>query len=141
MVPSFNCVALQASFLTVGMMAGCKPDTLYELWGQGALELHDALCQYAETISTLNEALSEHYAFPGVFEYEVTEELGAWFGCVLEREGDMPSSPRVHGQLALLATRFMARGGCAEAALPLIMQQLSLEASAIECLPQAAAGC
>ncbi|TIC79546.1 hypothetical protein [Crenobacter intestini] len=132
MVPYYNSVAVQASFLTAGMLVGIQPDALYQRWAQGALELHDALCRYAEPLYRVNAALSARYAFPGVFEYEVSEALGAWFGCMVEAEGEAPSADRVLQQLAELTIRFMAGGGHGQQALALVSELLPLSGDTLD---------
>lgn len=132
MVPYYNSVAVQASFLTAGMLEGIQPDALYQRWAQGALKLHDALCRYAEPLYRVNAALSARHAFPGVFEYEVSEELGAWFGCMVEAEGTAPATDRVLQQLAELVIRFMAGGGYGQQALVLVSELLPLSGHALD---------
>lgn len=57
-------------------------DTLLDAWGQGCVELYQAIGEWAVIITEeekhLTEALNETgECWPGVFAYEVTEDVGA----------------------------------------------------------------
>lgn len=84
---------LSASFMTLGMfsvpnamwISGTQEDkdqSIYAKWGSGGIELHDELVQFVQVsndvYNTLNEL--EPDGCNSVWEYEVSEPFGKWFG-------------------------------------------------------------
>lgn len=113
-------IALTASHLAAGLIgyslfgAGKDSNTSYgdllELWGQGCLELHTELSQYAPFILDVLESVGEDQGFPGVFHYEVTEEFGEWFaGMIVEHDGAPPAEERCREKIVLLTAAFFSR--------------------------------
>lgn len=109
-------VALAASFMAVGMADADKErtnaaaDGVYQAWGQGAVELHSTLVEYAElseAIWNILEATDPDSA-PGVWAYEVCEPFGKWFA---ERilGGNAPLPEQARNELIAIACKFWAR--------------------------------
>ena len=48
-----------------------------ELFGDGELELIQNLCRYSEILSEIEHGKNAEEGFPGVFDYEVSEDLAA----------------------------------------------------------------
>lgn len=46
-----------------------------ELFGDGELELIQNLCRYSEILSEIEHGKNDEEGFPGVFDYEVSEDL------------------------------------------------------------------
>lgn len=89
---SMQNVAVTASFMTTGMMVvdakyrttgedGRYTHDIYEAWGNGGIELHEELCQYAKLSEKIVAFISNNLEidFPGVYDYEVSEPFGTWF--------------------------------------------------------------
>jgi len=120
-------IALTASHLSAGMIgytlygAGKKDgieyagpespnSTLLDIWGQGCLELHQALSQYAVNICELLDKLEHLQDFPGVLHYEVTEEFGEWFAeMIVENGGTAPMDRCCLEKIALLTAQFFSQ--------------------------------
>ena len=48
-----------------------------ELFGDGELELVENLCRYSQILSEIEHGKNAEEGFPGVFDYEVSEDLAA----------------------------------------------------------------
>lgn len=48
-----------------------------ELFGDGELELIHNLCRYSQILSEIEHSKNDEAGFPGVFDYEVSEDLAA----------------------------------------------------------------
>ena len=48
-----------------------------ELFGDGELELVENLCRYSQILSEIEHGKNDEEGFPGVFDYEVSEDLAA----------------------------------------------------------------
>ena len=96
--------ACTATFMMEGMLTveqkyrqygvdGRSVHDLYTVWDQGGLELHMELCRYAELAEKASQHIADsgEYAFPGVFDYEVSEPFGSWFAEQLFMHGDAPA--------------------------------------------------
>jgi hypothetical protein len=67
----------------------------------GMLELVDAAMDWVHPIQSLsNAADSLELGYPGVWDYEVTEEFGAWLGGSLIDDRDLPE--RTHAWAILI---------------------------------------
>ncbi|BAK77596.1 hypothetical protein NH8B_2803 [Pseudogulbenkiania sp. NH8B] len=123
---SVQSIALTAACLTAGMRDFCSwnsqgmqydgtdaEHSLLVIWGQGCLELHAELVQYAPMVAALVDTLYDQLdqAAPGIWHYEVTEALG---GAIAEwialHDGWAPSLDWVKTCLVRLAGEFMLRG-------------------------------
>ena len=105
-----------ATFMIVGMLSE-KNTGLSEMryanilarWGNGAVELHSTLCGYAETSEKIIEFLRESktdFDFPGVYDYEVSEPFGQWFGDYLLRHDVIPQTSDANRELFELTSTF-----------------------------------
>lgn len=116
-------VACTASFMTVGMVEvdaehrtvgadGKYNHDIYNVWGQGAVELHLELCRYAEVSEKIVDILTRvcELDFPGVYDYEVSEFFGGWFAEYLFEHAKTPSFDLACGDLIRRASIFFAQG-------------------------------
>lgn len=97
---------VHASSLWSGLVRNFREDQILEAWDQGCLELHYAMAYVAEVDADLCDKLFEKVGkdFPGLWTYEVTEELGAIIAAFILSNEDLPSRERVksvHTQLIL----------------------------------------
>lgn len=108
--------AITASFMTTGMTN--NDDALYDRllnhWGKGCYELHYELCQYATLSEQIIDVITRGdggYDFPGVYDYEVSEEFGRWFRYELlkDEEGNAPDFEAAKARLISLACCFFAQ--------------------------------
>jgi hypothetical protein len=122
-----NDIALTAGFLVTGMRDFCdfggggmlydRQDgaiCLLSVWGQGCLELHATVTQYAPLVAQLADDLFTELAqdFPGVWDYEVTEALGrAMAAWIAEHPEQTPPPAWVKATLLVLAGDFLSRSG------------------------------
>ena len=90
--PGLMTVAMSAAFLAIGMKEHADFERAYARYTEseegGQIELATALTSYAPIIATVFD--NEDRDFPGVFHYEVTEPLGAWFAGSLSATGKPP---------------------------------------------------
>lgn len=105
---------LQAAFIALGMQ---HPDDMgidtfnaaLDKWDRGMLELITAGTHYAEYSLKLMEAgYSATNEYPGVAEYEISEEFGSWFTqkVVASPDGDTPEHSSCCYKLLNLAVGF-----------------------------------
>ena len=109
-------LATTATFMIVGMLReqGVGPTEaryakLLARWGNSAAELHATLCEYAETSEKIIEFLRENktdFGFPGVYDYEVSEPFGQWFGDYLLTHDAVPQTGVANAELFELASTF-----------------------------------
>lgn len=87
-------------------------DVLIETWGQGCIELVDALVSYVPlTIRLCNAAASANdELYPGVFDYEVSSPFGRWFGEFILQHGNAPSQAEADSWLAKEVATFFTQG-------------------------------
>jgi hypothetical protein len=87
-------------------------DVLIETWGQGCIELVDALVSYVPLTTTLCEAaaIACDGNYPGVFDYEVSSAFGKWFGEHILAQGDEPSQINAHSWLVSHLKEFFTQG-------------------------------
>lgn len=109
-------VAVTATFMAVGMVGPSQTtyDKLLEKWDKGCLELHYELCQYATLSEQIIDIITRGdggYDFPGVYDYEVSEEFGRWFRIEIldDEEGNAPDFEAAKAKLIDLACRFFAQ--------------------------------
>ena len=111
-------LATTATFMVVGMLReqGVGPTearyaNILARWGNGAVELHITLYEYAETSEKIIEFLRENktdFDFPGVYDYEVSEPFGQWFGDYLLTHDAAPQIEEANEKLfELVSTFFM----------------------------------
>jgi len=104
---------ITAAFFMEGMHA-VKPgyDAVITAWGQGCIEMVDALVSYVSFSTMLCDAasLARDGIYPGVFDYEVSVPFGKWFGEYILINKDVP--PRAEAQTWLInnVTAFFTQG-------------------------------
>jgi hypothetical protein len=86
-------------------------DVLIETWGQGCIELVDALVRYVPLATRLCEAaaIASDGNYPGVFDYEVSSAFGKWFGEYILEYGVEPSQINAHTWLITHIGAFFAQ--------------------------------
>ena len=109
-------VSTTATFMIVGMLSEkntglseMRYTKLLERWENGAVELHATLCEYAETSEKIIEFLRENktaFDFHGVYDYEVSEPFGQWFGDYLLRHDVIPQTSDANRELFELTSTF-----------------------------------
>lgn len=85
-------------------------DTLLEAWGEGCVELYEQIGEWATTVTEEENLLSAALdtldeGWPGVFAYEVTEEVAVKIRDAL-LGGGMPGSNRVREWVRELIIEF-----------------------------------
>lgn len=105
-------IAVHASSLWDGFVFQRNPDDLFQIWGQGGIELHFRMADLAMADARLCDALfmASDSSFPGVYSYEVTEALGQMVASHLVSTGDFPTKPEWQTALGELALAFFERG-------------------------------
>ena len=93
-------------------------DVLIETWGQGCIELVDALVSYVPFTSHLCEAaaIACDGNYPGVFDYEVSSSFGKWFGEHILETGEEPSKVNAQTWLISEVGAFFTQGTTADQA-------------------------
>lgn len=72
---------LNAAYLSNGLNEHPQIDNILDHWDGGHLELTAQLMRYAAFITALEEAAHAVTGdYPGVFQYELPETFGHWFG-------------------------------------------------------------
>jgi hypothetical protein len=110
-------IPLQAAFIALGMQnpdeGGIKTfKTALEKWGQGMLELVIAGTHYAEyTLKLIEAGYGVIDDFPGVAEYEISEEFGAWFIRQVMHAGELPEHSTCCIKLVGLTFDFFSSAG------------------------------
>lgn len=105
-------VAIHASSLWDGFVFRRDSDDLFHIWGMGGIELHTQMAELAMLDAQLCNALytAAESGFPGVYTYEVTEELGNAVALHLISTGSFPTDSEWQHTLGELAYEFFARG-------------------------------
>lgn len=105
-------VAMHASSLWEGFVHGRDSDDLFHAWGAGGVELHDRMADLAILDAQLCNALYHvcEAGFPGVYLYEVTEELGEAIALHLLSTGQFPTDAEWQCALGELALAFFRQG-------------------------------
>ena len=100
-----------ASFMIIGMasttggLSDNRYDKIIKTWEHGCVELHTELCRYADLAMEIYRWAWAHKAnedITGVFDYEVSEPFGKWFGDYLLRIGTVPMAHRAMQKLCAL---------------------------------------
>lgn len=106
-------IAVHASSLWDGMVYGRNFDDILKKWDQGCYELHCALGEIAIKDAELCDALYEACGkdFPGMYTYEVTEELGSVIGSHILQGGYIPSTTNLEHVLRNLVESFYSESG------------------------------
>lgn len=83
--------ATSAMFLWEGLVCG-RQDGILNAWGNGCIELAIEVSQYAVFLARICDRLAlEDLDFPGVYDYEVSEEVGLKVGNSLISTLRLPS--------------------------------------------------
>lgn len=103
---------------------------IYSIWDQGGLELHIELCQYAELAVKFCDFVEQEdqYGFPGVFDYEVSESFGMWFGEFLFETGSVPTFQTAKDHLARSVAMFFTQSDEDKLAPGLLYNKLMVNA-------------
>ncbi len=104
---------ITAAFMALGLREGCDQDHILEHWDAGHLELISQLVEYAPYTDKLWLAAKEHAESCGVFDYEVSEEFGRWFGdqvLLQPAGGNAPTDEACSEKLRELTLAFFAQG-------------------------------
>ena len=90
----------------------CGMTDVLKKWGQGHIELMSAVVNYLPILFCIAKKHIEKQEFPGVFEYEVVNELGLWIGdYILSSDtGSLPSKELVIAACENLVNTFFAQG-------------------------------
>ncbi|MDP2759890.1 MAG: hypothetical protein Q8O64_05720 [Sideroxyarcus sp.] len=84
---------------------------ILEKWDRGCIELVDEMVEHAPFIEECFQVgLKVTGDVTGVFDYEVTESFGRWFGEYVLRCGDTPSEKLVREELARQVVSFFTNG-------------------------------
>lgn len=74
-------ILLNAAYLSNGLDQHPQIDNILDHWDGGHLELTAQLMRYAAFFTALElAAAAVTNDYPGVFQYEVVEDFGRWFG-------------------------------------------------------------
>lgn len=105
-------VSIHASSLWDGFVFRRDSDDLFHIWGMGGIELHAQMAELAMLDVQLCDALyvTTESGFPGVYAYEVTEELGNAVALHLISTGSFPTDSEWQHTLGELAYAFFAQG-------------------------------
>ena len=108
--------AITATFMAVGMSGNDEAlySRLLDHWDKGCFELHYELCQYATLSEQIIDVITRGdggYDFPGVYDYEVSEDFGLWFAeeILKDEDGNAPDFEVAKAKLIALACRFFAQ--------------------------------
>ena len=91
-----------AAYLMCGL-ANLPTESVCESWGHGHLSLVAELMDYAPMADRLCESYPEH---PGVFDYEVTEPFGEWFGRYVLEHNNVPDQKVAKAQLVMMSNTY-----------------------------------
>lgn len=95
-----------AMFMAQGLGYGERLRHLGALTGSGHIELMSSLSGYAMH-SEMQLMAREDEEYPGVFDYEVSEEFGRWYGqYIIDRRGTPPADLVARAKLDELIARF-----------------------------------
>ena len=105
-------VAVHASSLWDGFVFQRNSDDLFQVWGNGGIELHFRMAELAIADAKLDDALfaASDSSFPGMYTYEVTEALGQMVASHLVSTGGFPTEQEWQTALGELALGFFERG-------------------------------
>ena len=117
-------VATTAAFIAMGYASIERRfmRDVYEDVGCGQIELVCGFADLAEEIQTILEAEYADHDYPGVFDYEVSEEIGIWYACEVERTHALPDPGDVRRETRRRIAEFFAQG---EARIPAAHRILS----------------
>lgn len=94
--------AVTGMFIAEGLSGVCMEDVL-NAWngstrGGGYIELMESIAHHVPFIIEERDkvAAQNDHDFPGVFEYEVASEFGAWYGLMLINTCDVPNEGECH---------------------------------------------
>ena len=107
-----NNIACIGAFIMEGLRDTNRYGEILDKWGCGCIELVYEMTGYAEYIENeIQRRASLDVSFPGVFDYEVTNPFGRWFGeYILQNEGRAPSETEARDWLDAEISEFFARG-------------------------------
>jgi len=123
-------VMLTASFMTQGMVTLPNFGDILKHWDGGNIELNYQLIGYAQYADALYQAGAVQVDGAGVFDYDVSEAFGDWFGrqVLLCESGTLPEKEACCVELRRLAYDcFIGKGSDADN-LPVNELKAALEA-------------
>lgn len=98
---------IHAAFMVIGMRHADQVDLL-PLSDIGQLELINNLCKYAAILADMEQvAAATVGGYPGVFEYEVSDPFGAWYGEALITHAE-PTEAEAIAHIRTLVIAFFA---------------------------------
>lgn len=101
-------IAVIGAFLMEGMR-DCDYDRVLSKWDQGALELAQEIAHYAGLLETLYRVGFEYAPDTcGVFDYEVTNEVGRWFAAHVGQTGESPGDVAIVAKIEAEVNKFFA---------------------------------
>lgn len=107
MIPPTGAVTC-AMHIVDGLMIA-HSDEILATWNQGCIELFQEVGQYAQLCHDLfEETYNKTQDAPGVYDYEVSYEFGAWFGLMIRTE-HAPSQIEADAKLRELAAKFWSQ--------------------------------
>lgn len=106
-----NNIATTAAFMALGLVEGkydgFTSDDIVATWGLGFLELISELVGHAELSELLLEQQFAGADYPGVYDYEVSEPFGKWFGAyIFEHGGQLPPVEECNAELVRRISAF-----------------------------------
>lgn len=103
-----------SAFMMDGLLnkaGGGELSDILAAWGQGYIELVDAMTDQAEIIESCFDAgMMTAGDCPGVFDYEVTSQIGGFFARHILENGNMPTKEAIERHILDETVEFFASG-------------------------------
>jgi hypothetical protein len=101
-------IAVIGAFLMEGIR-DCDYEGVLQKWDQGALELVQEIAHFAGLLECLYRVGFEHNPETcGVFDYEVTNEVGRWFAAHVRQTGESPGNTAIVAKIEAETNKFFA---------------------------------
>jgi hypothetical protein len=104
--------AVTAAFVMEGMRSEAYMRAI-QAYGHGALEMVQEVMECVPVLLALrqavDESLSENDSYPGVYDYEVSASMGAWFATEIAERHAMPGRAEVIAEAKRLTRDFFVR--------------------------------